>query len=58
MLLLLIPTGVYHGYKTIGTQPSLLLNFPTNLYNYKEPDEYRVAWDDPFIPFSWEIQFK
>ena len=56
--LLLIPAGVYHGYKTIGTQPSLLLNFPTKLYDYKEPDEYRVPWNDPSIPYSWEIQFK
>jgi len=55
--LLGIPVGVYHGYKTIGTQPSLLLNFPTNLYNPKEPDEHRVPWNDPSIPYSWDLRF-
>jgi dTDP-4-dehydrorhamnose 3,5-epimerase len=56
-MLLAIPVGVYHGYKTVGTQPSLLLNFPTNLYNPKEPDEHRVAWNDPTIPYNWDIRF-
>lgn len=55
--LLHIPIGVFHGYKTIGSQPSLLLNFPTRLYNYKEPDEYRVPWNDPSIPYSWDLRF-
>ena len=56
--LLKIPVGVYHGYKTVGVQPSLLLNFPTELYNHKEPDEYRAPWNDPAIPYSWDIVFK
>jgi dTDP-4-dehydrorhamnose 3,5-epimerase len=56
--LLKIPVGVYHGYKTVGLQPSLLLNFPTELYNHQQPDEYRAAWNDPAIPYSWDIVFK
>ena len=23
-----------------------------------EPDEYRLAWDDPGIPFNWDIEYK
>ncbi len=55
-ILLRIPVGVYHGYKTIGVEPSLLLNFPTMLYNYSEPDEYRRDPFDPEIPFEWFTQ--
>jgi dTDP-4-dehydrorhamnose 3,5-epimerase len=55
--LLKIPVGVYHGYKTIGIEPSLLLNFPTKPYNPKEPDEYRAPYDSPDIPFDWDIEF-
>ncbi|HPR64630.1 MAG TPA: dTDP-4-dehydrorhamnose 3,5-epimerase family protein [Thermoanaerobaculia bacterium] len=55
-ILVKIPVGVLHGYKTSGVKPSFLLNFPTRLYNYKEPDEYRVPYDDPSIPYSWEIK--
>ena len=55
-ILLKIPVGVYHGYKTIGTEPSLLINFPTKPYNREQPDEYRAPFDSPAIPFDWEIQ--
>ncbi|MDP2726221.1 MAG: dTDP-4-dehydrorhamnose 3,5-epimerase family protein [Dehalococcoidia bacterium] len=54
--LLKIPPGVYHGYKTIGTEPSLLVNFPTRTYNRASPDEYRVPWDSPDIPYDWGLQ--
>ena len=53
-----IPVFVYHGYKTIGTKPSFLINFPTKLYDYKNPDEYRVPYNDPSIPYNWDIVFK
>jgi hypothetical protein len=36
-LLISIPPGVYHGYKNIGTAECLLLNIPTELYNYTDP---------------------
>jgi len=52
-----IPIGVMHGYKTIGVEPSLLLNFPTRVYHPEDPDEYRVPWDTPTIPFDWAIKY-
>lgn len=55
-LLLRIPVGVYHGYKTIGVEPSLLLNFPTEVYNRDDPDEFRVPWDSKDIPYDWAIK--
>jgi len=57
-IVLRIPIGVAHGYKTVGTGPSLLVNFPTEEYNPNDPDEHRIPWDSPDIPFNWEIEFK
>ena len=48
-----IPPGVYHGYKNIGTGECLLLNIPTELYNYDEPDEYRLDPHSGKIPYDW-----
>jgi len=57
-ILLRIPVGVMHGYKTIGVVPSLLLNFPTRVYNQDEPDEYRLPYDTDQIPYDWDIKFR
>ena len=57
-VLLKIPMGVVHGYKTIGVEPSLLINFPSEVYNRQEPDEHRLPWNTDQIPFNWEIEFK
>ena len=56
-ILLKIPVGTMHGYKTVGTEPSLLINFPTRPYDSKDPHEYREAWDSEQIPYDWEITF-
>ncbi len=48
-----IPKGVYHGFENAGDEEAMIINIPTEPYNAKEPDEYRL---DPFnnnIPFKW-----
>jgi dTDP-4-dehydrorhamnose 3,5-epimerase len=55
-ILLKIPVGVMHGYKTVGNEPSLLINFPTEPYDPQEPDEYRLPWDTDQIPYDWDIK--
>lgn len=52
-LALFVPPGVYHGYKTLGTEPSTILNFPSELYDPDRPDEERVAFDEPAIGYDW-----
>lgn len=54
---LVVPPGVYHGYKTISQQPALILNFPDQLYRPEDPDEHRIPYDSPEIPYSWEARF-
>lgn len=53
---LVIPVGVAHGYKTFGQSPSMLLNFTDFLYNRDEPDEFRIPFDSPEVPYQWDIK--
>ncbi len=41
-LLVQIPARVYHGWKCISVEPSLVINVPTEPYHYGSPDEYRL----------------
>jgi dTDP-4-dehydrorhamnose 3,5-epimerase len=40
--------------KGIGTEPAMLVNCPTEPYNYKEPDEYRCDPHKNDIPYDWD----
>jgi dTDP-4-dehydrorhamnose 3,5-epimerase len=44
-----IPGKYLHGTKTVSDQPSLTVYFVTKLYDCKNPDEIRRAWNDPTI---------
>lgn len=52
--LLVIPPGVYHGYKNIGTEMCLILNIPTELYDYDSPDEHRMDPHSGEIQYNWQ----
>ncbi len=51
-LLVQIPPRVYHGWKCISVEPSLVVNVPSEPYRYNSPDEYRL---DPHgtLPYDW-----
>jgi len=55
-ILIKIPPMVYHGFTAEGNQPALIVNFPTELYNYEHPDEHRVSYNDPSIPYDWSVR--
>ncbi|MCD6119638.1 dTDP-4-dehydrorhamnose 3,5-epimerase family protein [bacterium] len=48
-----IPPFVYHGFKTISEHEALLINIPTEVYDYNEPDEHRVPPHDGSVPYDW-----
>jgi dTDP-4-dehydrorhamnose 3,5-epimerase len=52
----LIPPGVAHGYKVIGSQPGVLVYVTDRFYNPK--DEGRIAYNEPHINYDWETQHK
>jgi len=41
-----------------GTKPCLLINFPDKMYDYANPDEARRPFNDPAIPYNWDIVMK
>ena len=49
-----IPGDCWHGFKAIGDEPAFLLNFPTKLYDYDDPDEQRLPPDTDAIPLDWD----
>lgn len=53
-ILIQIPPDVYHGFKCISEQEALIMNLPTETYNYKKPDEYRLPAHTKKIPYNWE----
>lgn len=54
-ILLKIPAGVYHGFKNVGTDEVFIINFPTEVYHYDDPDEFRKpAHGD--LPYDWSTQ--
>lgn len=53
---LIIPPGVGHGYKVIGTGPALLVYLTDRFYNPE--DEGRIPYNDPGIAYDWELQHK
>lgn len=57
-MLLQIPNLVYHGFKCISDQEGIVLNLPTEVYNYDQPDEYRLAYDDPQAPYNWDLKIE
>ncbi len=52
-LLVQVPAGVYHGWKCITPQTALVVNCPTELYKYAQPDEVRVDPHSDEIPYDW-----
>lgn len=52
-MLISIPPKVYHGWKCISEIESIVISIPTEPYNYKKPDEYRLPPDTEEIPYDW-----
>jgi len=53
-VLIHIPRLIYHGFKCSGSEECLVINIPTNTYNYDNPDEMRLPFDTDKIPYRWE----
>jgi dTDP-4-dehydrorhamnose 3,5-epimerase len=51
-LLVQIPAGVYHGWKCISQEPSLVVNVPTEPYRHDAPDEFRLE-PHGTLPYDW-----
>lgn len=52
-ILVRIPRLVHHGFKGIGVEEAIVINCVTEPYEYANPDEFRLPFDDPSIPYDW-----
>jgi dTDP-4-dehydrorhamnose 3,5-epimerase len=55
-ILVQIPNCLYHGWKCVSESEAIVANCPTEVYNYENPDEYRLPYDTKEIPYTWEIK--
>jgi dTDP-4-dehydrorhamnose 3,5-epimerase len=51
-MLVQVPNLVYHGWKCISAEPSLVINIPNEMYLRDEPDEYRLE-PHGSLPYDW-----
>ena len=56
--LIKIPPMVMHGFKAVGHEPAFIVNVPTELYDYKNPDEHRVPHDSKDIDYDWDVKMR
>ena len=48
-----IPPLVYHGFKCISEEEAVVINTTTHVYDYKNPDEFRLPAHGSEIPYDW-----
>jgi dTDP-4-dehydrorhamnose 3,5-epimerase len=53
--LVVMPPGIWHGLQNLGTSDALVLNCPTEAYDYRDPDHYRLPYDTKEIPYTWNM---
>ena len=49
LMMVRIPGHYYHGFKSLGNEPCLMLYFVNRLYDPENPDEQRILWNDARI---------
>lgn len=48
-----VPTHLWHAVHNIGTTDVVIINFPTQPYQYEDPDKYRLPLDTDLIPYRF-----
>jgi dTDP-4-dehydrorhamnose 3,5-epimerase len=56
--LVVIPPGVFHGWKNIGADEATIVSMPSQLYDHDGPDRWELMWDSDVaqqtIPYVWQ----
>jgi dTDP-4-dehydrorhamnose 3,5-epimerase len=57
--LVVIPPGVYHGWKNIGADEAAIISMSSQLYEYEKPDRWELPWDSAaareIIAYQWPV---
>jgi dTDP-4-dehydrorhamnose 3,5-epimerase len=55
--LVVIPPGLWHGWKNIGTDEATIISMPSQLYDHQGPDRWELPWNSAearrIIPYQW-----
>jgi dTDP-4-dehydrorhamnose 3,5-epimerase len=55
--LVVIPVGVYHGWKNVGDTEAAIISMPSRLYDHDGPDRFELPWDSAatreLINYEW-----
>ena len=52
-MLVQIPAGVNHGWMCVSEEEAIIVNIPTEAYDYEKPDEQRLDPHNNDIPYEW-----
>jgi dTDP-4-dehydrorhamnose 3,5-epimerase len=52
-VLIHVPPGIYHGWMCVSEEEAVIVNIPTEAYNYASPDEQRQDPHKSDIPYDW-----
>ena len=58
VIIIKIPPLVVHGFTSLSEPEARIINIPNKLYNYQDPDEMRINWDSPEVPYQWDESIK
>jgi dTDP-4-dehydrorhamnose 3,5-epimerase len=50
--LLVVPAGVYHALRNVGSDDVLFANLPTRAYDHADPDKFRLPAANDVIPYA------
>jgi dTDP-4-dehydrorhamnose 3,5-epimerase len=53
-MLVKVPKMVYHGWKCVSEEETLVINIPTEPYDRESPDEFRLDPHENDIPYTWQ----
>ena len=56
--LVVIPPGVFHGWKNVGDDEATIVSMPSRPYDHDGPDRWELLWSSPaartLIPYEWQ----
>lgn len=53
-VLIQVPAGIYHGWMCVSEDEAVVVNIPTEKYDYENPDEQRLDPHTGDIPYDWK----
>jgi dTDP-4-dehydrorhamnose 3,5-epimerase len=51
--LIQVPPDIYHGWMCVSQEEAVIVNVPTEVYDYRQPDEQRLDPHKNDIPYVW-----